>query len=79
MALSIGTDKIRTAVFISGRGSNLYSLLKFSKLKKSPISIIIVISNNSKSNGLNYCKIFNIKKKIFNFKKKEIAEKKKIF
>ena len=79
MALSIGTDKIRTAVFISGRGSNLYSLLKFSKLKKSPISIIIVISNNSKSNGLNYCKIFNIKKKIFNFKKKEIAEKKVLF
>ena len=79
MALSIGSDKIKTAVFISGKGSNLNSLIKFSKSKKSPISINIIISNNPKSKGLYYSKIFNIKKKIFNFKEKKIAEKKILF
>ena len=34
-----GSKKIKTAVFISGTGSNLKSLIKFSKLKKSPIQI----------------------------------------
>ena len=76
MALSIGSDKIRTAVFISGTGSNLKSLIKFSKLKNSPLSIDIIISNNPRAKGLNYGKIYKIKKKIFNFKKKNLAEKK---
>jgi len=34
MALLTGSNKINTAVFISGAGSNLKSLIKFSKLKK---------------------------------------------
>ena len=38
MAQSTGSSKIKTAVFISGTGTNLYSLIKFSKLKKSPIN-----------------------------------------
>ena len=75
MAQSTGSSKIKTAVFISGTGTNLYSLIKFSKLKKSPISIDLIISNNVKSKGLKYGKIFKIKKKIFNFKKKNLAEK----
>tara|TARA_A100001011_G_scaffold385936_1_gene460845 strand:+ start:203 stop:784 length:582 start_codon:yes stop_codon:yes gene_type:complete len=76
MAPSTGIKKIKTAVFISGTGSNLLSLIKFSKLKKSPISINIVISNNAKSKGLNYSKQFRIKKKIYNFKIRNLAEKK---
>ena len=76
MALSTGINKIKTAVFISGTGSNLFSLIKFSKLKKSPISINIIISNNAKSKGLNYSKQFRIKKRIYNFKIKSLAEKK---
>ena len=76
MAPSTGIKKIKTAVFISGTGSNLLSLIKFSKLKKSPISINIVISNNAKSKGLNYSKQFKIKKKIYNFKIRNLAEKK---
>ena len=76
MAPSTGINKIKTAVFISGTGSNLLSLIKFSKLKKSPISINIVISNNAKSKGLNYSKQFRIKKKIYNFKIRNLAEKK---
>ena len=76
MALSTGYSKIRTAVFISGTGSNLKSLIKFSKTNKSPISIDFVVSNNSKAGGLNYAKIYNIKKKVLNFKNKNLSEKK---
>ena len=45
MALSVGTKNIKTVVFISGKGSNLKSLIKFSKLKKSPITIEILSKN----------------------------------
>jgi len=79
MALLTGSNKIKTAVFISGTGSNLKSLIKFSKLKKSPIYINLIISNNPKSKGLKFGKIFKIKKKIFDFKKKNLAEKKLLF
>ena len=76
MVLSTGINRIRTAVFISGTGSNLKSLVKFSNTKLSPISINLIISNNSKAKGLNYAKKFKIKKKIFNFKNKKLSEKK---
>ena len=46
MVLSTGKNKIKTAVFISGTGSNLKSLIKFSKLKKAPISINLIITND---------------------------------
>ena len=75
MALLTGYKKIKTAVFISGTGSNLKSLIKFSKLKKSPISIKMIISDNPKSKGLTFGKIYNIRKNVFNFKKQTIAEK----
>ena len=75
MALSTGSKKIKTAVFISGTGSNLQSLIRFSKLKKSPISIKMIVSNNPKSKGLAFGKIYKIRKNIFNFKKQAIAEK----
>jgi phosphoribosylglycinamide formyltransferase-1 len=82
MALSTGSKKVKTAIFISGTGSNLKSLIKFSKLKKSPIIINMIISNNSKAKGLRYSKIYKIKKKVFDFKnalseKKVITELKK--
>ena len=76
MVLSTGNRRIRAAVFISGKGSNLKSLIKFSKTNKSPISIEFIISNNSKAKGLNYAKIYKIKKKILNFKNKNLSEKK---
>ena len=71
-----GYTKTRTAVFISGTGSNLKSLIKFSKTSKSPISIDFIFSNNSKAKGLNYAKIYKIKKKVFSFKNKNLSEKK---
>ena len=76
MIKSIGPKKFKTAVFISGTGSNLKSLIKFSLLKKSPIKIQIVISNNKKAKGLNFSKKYNIESKIVNFKNKKIAETK---
>ena len=79
MALLTGFNKIKTAVFISGNGSNLKSLIKFSKLKKSPININLIISNNPNSKGLKFAKISKIKKKIFNFKHKSLSEKKILF
>ena len=78
MVQSTGYNKTRTAVFISGTGSNLKSLIQFSRTTKSPISINIVISNNPKAKGLNYAKKFKIKKKILNFKNKNLSEKKLI-
>ena len=71
-----GSKKIKTAVFISGTGSNLKNLLKFSKQKSFPISINLIISNKSKAKGLIYGKIFKIKKKVFNFDNKIFTEKK---
>ena len=75
MALSTGSNKVKTAVFISGNGSNLKSLIKFSKLKKSPIIINMIVSNNPKSKGLKYGKIFKIKKKVFDFRNTLSEEK----
>jgi phosphoribosylglycinamide formyltransferase 1 len=75
MALLTGSNKIKTAVFISGTGSNLKSLIQFSKLKKSPIVIEMIISNNAKSKGLQYANIYKIKKKVFDFKN-SLSEKK---
>ena len=71
-----GTKKIKTAVFISGTGSNLKSLIRFSKSKISPISINIIVSNNAKSKGLEFGKIYKIKRKVFEFKNHLLAEKK---
>ena len=76
MVKSTGPKKIRTAVFISGTGSNLKNLIKFSLKKKSLIEIILIISNNAKAKGLNYSKIYKIKKKIYNYNKKKISETK---
>ena len=75
MALLTGSNKIKTAVFISGTGSNLKSLIQFSKLKKSPIVIEMIVSNNAKSKGLKYANIYKIKKKLFDFKN-SLSEKK---
>ena len=75
MALLTGSNKIKTAVFISGTGSNLKSLIQFSKLKKSPILIEMIISNNAKSKGLQYAKVYKIKKKVFDFKNNSSEKK----
>ena len=74
MEKSTGLKKVKTAVFISGTGSNLESLIKFSLSTKSPIKINLVISNNIKAKGLKFAKFYKIKKKTYNFKNKSLAE-----
>ena len=63
----IGLKKIKTAVFISGTGSNLKNLIKFSKTEISPILIKLIISSSKKAKGLRYSTQYNIEKKIVNF------------
>ena len=75
MVKSIGPKKIRTAVFISGTGSNLENLIKFSLKKRSPIEIILIISNNTKAKGLKFAKLYKIKKNVYNYDQKKISEK----
>ena len=41
----IGSKRIKTAVFISGTGTNLKNLIIFSTKKNSPISVDLIISN----------------------------------
>ncbi len=67
--------KIKTSVFISGRGSNLYNLINFSKKKVSPISINLIISNNKKAKGINYAKSNKIPYFITNFENHRKSEK----
>ena len=70
MVKSTGKTKIKTAVFISGKGSNLQNLIKFSKKKFSPITVCLVVSDDSKAKGLMYAKKNKIRYKIFSFKNK---------
>ena len=70
MVKLIGVNKINTSVFISGNGTNLKNLIKFSKTNNSPIKINIVISNNKKAHGIKYAKKNKIKIKIIDFAKK---------
>jgi formyltetrahydrofolate-dependent phosphoribosylglycinamide formyltransferase len=67
MVKLIGLKKIKTAVFISGTGSNLKNLIRFSKIKKTPISVDLIISNTRLAKGLKFANQFKIKKKVFNF------------
>ena len=76
MRKSIGSKKIKTAVFISGKGSNLKNLIKFAKNKKYPFSVNLIFSNTKKAKGLSYSKIYKIKKKIICYDKKIKTDKK---
>jgi len=65
---------LNISIFISGRGSNLLSLIKYSKIKKSKIKINLVISNNKFSKGLEFAKKNKIKYHVINYSKKKQAE-----
>ena len=79
MKKSNGINKKNIAVFISGRGSNLKSLIKYSKLKKSRFNVKLVITNKKNAKGLNYAKKNKIVYFIVNYKNKKKAEKKILF
>ena len=71
-----GKKKLVTSVFISGRGTNLKSLIEFSKKKNSQIKIALVICNNKSAKGINYAKKNKINFLIVNYKSKNKAENK---
>ena len=66
--------KINVAVFISGRGSNLKNLIKYSKSKYSLIKIKLVICNKANAKGLDFAKKYKIKYFIFKYKNSKISE-----
>ena len=76
MVKLIGKNKINCAVFISGRGSNLKAILKYSKKKSSKINVKLVISNKSNAPGIIFAKKNKIKSKIINNKNRTKAENK---
>ena len=67
---------VKTAIFISGRGSNLLSLIKFSKKKNSLINICLIVSNKKNAAGLNYAKKFKIPILVTSFVNKNFSEMK---
>ncbi len=73
--VKLNGKKINTAIFISGRGSNLKSLINFFKKKNSPILIKLIVSNNPNAKGLVYANNSKIKKYIVKVKNKKLLEK----
>ena len=75
--------KINACIFISGRGSNLKSIIKNSRDYNFPIVIKLIISNNKHAYGLKYAKKNNIPFKFFssknqiNFERSSLIEIKK--
>ena len=68
------SKKIKSAVFISGRGTNFKSLLNFSKKKISPIKINLLITDNKKAKGIFLAKKNNVKFKSFSYKTRQRSE-----
>ena len=69
MKKSDGKLKYNIAVFISGRGSNLKSIIKYSKQEKACYNVRIVISNKKKAGGLLIAKKYNIENYFIDFTK----------
>ena len=69
-------EKIRCAVFISGRGTNLKAIYDYSKHSLSKIDLKLVISNKSNVPGVKFARKNKINTKIINYKNKIKAENK---
>lgn len=50
--MTVPPPKKRTAVLISGNGSNLHALMEASRAPEYPAEIVVVISNNAEAYGL---------------------------
>ena len=71
----LGKNKVLTAVFISGKGTNLKKLIQFSKTKNSPIKISLIVSSNSKAEGLKYSLKYKIKKYVVTINDRNFEDK----
>lgn len=56
----MSTEKLKLAVFISGRGSNLKSILKATEAENFPAKVELVLSNKPDAGGLLFAKEHNI-------------------
>jgi len=61
-------QKIKTAILISGRGSNMQALVEAAKNSNYPAEIVLVISNKENAAGLDFARQNNIKTAIINHK-----------
>ena len=57
--------KTRSCIFISGKGSNLSSIIKSSRSYDFPIKVDLIISNNQKALGHKIAKKYSIPFKFF--------------
>ena len=64
-----GNLKKNIAVFISGRGSNLKSIVRYSSKKKIIYKVKVIISNKRNAQGLLFAKKQKIKNYYINFTK----------
>ena len=64
-----GNLKKNIAVFISGRGSNLKSIVRYSSKKKIIYKVKVIISNKANAQGLLFAKKQKIKNYYINFTK----------
>ena len=67
-------NKINCAVFVSGRGTNLKAILKYSKLKSSKIKVKLVIANKKNIHSIVLAKKNKINFKIINYSNVKKAE-----
>jgi len=72
-------NKTKACIFISGKGSNLKSIIKSSRDYIFPIKIELIISNNHKATGLDLAKKFMIPYKFFSSKNRKTFERKCLF
>ncbi len=61
-------QKIKTAILISGRGSNMRALVEAAKNQDYPAEIVLVISNKETAQGLEFARQNGIKTAIVNHK-----------
>ncbi len=61
-------QKIKTAILISGRGSNMQALVNAAKNPNYPAEIVLVISNKETAAGLEFAKQNGIKTAVINHK-----------
>ena len=62
------TKKVRVAILISGRGSNMKALVEACEKPNFPAQIVLVLSNKSDAQGLDFAKIKGIKTAVINHK-----------
>ena len=57
--------KIKSCILISGKGSNLRSIIRSSRDYNFPIAVSLIITNNDNAYGISYAKKYNIPFRFF--------------